>query len=123
MLQDVHWSGGGIGYFPTYALGNVISLQIWATVREALPDLDDQLAAGDVERALANGCATTSTRSGRKLTPRETLERADGLGRDRPAAVPRVPAREDGGSRGDGGGPVAIALQSTTWTRSTVRRG
>ena len=48
VLQDVHWSGGGIGYFPTYALGNVISLQIWAKVREAIPDLDDQLAAGDV---------------------------------------------------------------------------
>ena len=41
VLQDVHWSGGGIGYFPTYALGNVISLQIWAKVRDALPDLDD----------------------------------------------------------------------------------
>ena len=48
VLQDVHWSSGGIGYFPTYALGNVISLQIWAKVREAIPDLDDQLAAGDV---------------------------------------------------------------------------
>ena len=33
VLQDVHWSGGGIGYFPTYALGNVISLQIWARSR------------------------------------------------------------------------------------------
>ncbi len=61
MLQDVHWSGGGIGYFPTYALGNVISLQIWAKVQEALPDLDDQLAAGDLMRALRTGCATTST--------------------------------------------------------------
>src|SRR6478672_9951858 len=48
VLQDVHWSGGGIGYFPTYALGNVISLQIWAKVQEALPDLDEQLAAGDL---------------------------------------------------------------------------
>ena len=52
VLQDVHWSGGGIGYFPTYALGNVISLQIWAKVREALPDLDDQMAAGELLGAL-----------------------------------------------------------------------
>ena len=33
VLQDVHWSGGWIGYFPTYALGNVISLQLWDVVR------------------------------------------------------------------------------------------
>ena len=37
VLQDVHWSGGGFGYFPTYSLGNVISLQIWEKVREASP--------------------------------------------------------------------------------------
>ncbi len=52
VLQDVHWSGGGIGYFPTYALGNVISLQLWQVVREALPDLDAQLAAGQAASAL-----------------------------------------------------------------------
>ena len=63
VLQDVHWSGGGIGYFPTYALGNVISLQIWERVREALPDLDEQLAAGELQ-PLATGCGATSTRSG-----------------------------------------------------------
>ena len=64
VLQDVHWSGGGIGYFPTYALGNVISLQIWAKVREALPDLDDQLAARGPAASSRSGCARTSTRSG-----------------------------------------------------------
>ena len=63
VLQDVHWSGGGIGYFPTYALGNVISLQIWEVVRRALPDVDEQIAAGDLPRC--RPCfATTSTRSG-----------------------------------------------------------
>ena len=49
VLQDIHWSSGGIGYFPTYALGNVISLQIWAVVREAIPDLDAQMEAGELE--------------------------------------------------------------------------
>ena len=48
VLQDIHWSQGGIGYFPTYALGNVISLQIWASVREAIPDLDAQMEAGEL---------------------------------------------------------------------------
>jgi carboxypeptidase Taq len=79
VLQDVHWSGGGIGYFPTYALGNVISLQIWARVREALPDVDDQLAAGDPSQ-LSAWLRDNLYALGRKLTPRETLERLTGSG-------------------------------------------
>ena len=77
VLQDVHWSGGGIGYFPTYALGNVISLQIWAKVREALPDLDDQLAAGDLMQ-LSDWLRDNLYSLGRKFTPKETLERVTG---------------------------------------------
>jgi carboxypeptidase Taq len=77
VLQDVHWSGGGMGYFPTYALGNVISLQIWERVREALPDLDDQLAAGEL-RPLAGWLGEHLYSLGAKLTPKETLERVTG---------------------------------------------
>jgi carboxypeptidase Taq len=77
VLQDVHWSGGGIGYFPTYALGNVISLQIWAAVGEALPDLDDQLAVGDASN-LSAWLRDNLYSLGRKLTPKETLERLTG---------------------------------------------
>jgi carboxypeptidase Taq len=77
VLQDVHWSGGGIGYFPTYALGNVISLQLWAVVRQALPDLDAQLAAGDVVQ-LSSWLRDNLYSLGRKLTPKETLERLTG---------------------------------------------
>ena len=77
VLQDVHWSGGGMGYFPTYALGNVISLQIWEVVRRALPDLDDQLAAGELTQ-LSAFLRDTLYCLGRKLTPKETLERVTG---------------------------------------------
>jgi carboxypeptidase Taq len=77
VLQDVHWSGGGIGYFPTYALGNVISLQIWDVVRQALPDLDAQLAAGDLE-PLSGWLRDNLYSLGRKLTPKETIERLTG---------------------------------------------
>jgi carboxypeptidase Taq len=77
VLQDVHWSGGGIGYFPTYALGNVISLQLWQVVRDALPDLDDQLAAGDL-LTLSSWLRDHLYALGRKLTPKETLERLTG---------------------------------------------
>ncbi len=77
VLQDVHWSAGGIGYFPTYALGNVISLQIWAVVRDALPDLDDQLQAGELE-GLSSWLTENLYSLGRKLTPKETIERLTG---------------------------------------------
>jgi carboxypeptidase Taq len=77
VLQDVHWSGGGMGYFPTYALGNVISLQIWRRVREALPDLDDQLAAGELQ-PLAGWLTEHLYSLGAKLKPKETLERLTG---------------------------------------------
>jgi carboxypeptidase Taq len=77
VLQDVHWSGGGIGYFPTYALGNVISLQIWARVREALPDLDAQIAAGDLLE-LSRWLRDNLYAHGRKFTPKETLARLTG---------------------------------------------
>ena len=77
VLQDVHWSQGGIGYFPTYALGNVISLQIWAAVREAIPDLDAQMEAGELHE-LAAWLRDNLYSLGRKLTPKETIARVTG---------------------------------------------
>jgi carboxypeptidase Taq len=77
VLQDIHWSQMGIGYFPTYALGNVISLQIWAVVQEALPDLDEQIAAGELE-PLAGWLRENLYSLGRKLKPKETIERLTG---------------------------------------------
>jgi carboxypeptidase Taq len=77
VLQDVHWSSGGIGYFPTYALGNVISLQIWSVVRDALADLDAQLEAGELE-PLSTWLRENLYSLGRKLTPKETIERLTG---------------------------------------------
>jgi len=47
VLQDVHWSGGSIGYFPTYALGNLISAQIWDRVTTDLPDIYDGFEHGE----------------------------------------------------------------------------
>ncbi|MCR9125929.1 MAG: carboxypeptidase M32 [Rhodobacteraceae bacterium] len=50
-LQDVHWSVGLFGYFPTYALGNVYAGCLNAALRQAVPDLDMQLAQGDTSGA------------------------------------------------------------------------
>ena len=46
-LQDVHWSFGAIGYFPTYCLGNLYAAQLWETINEQIPDLNDQIAQGE----------------------------------------------------------------------------
>ena len=46
-LQDVHWSGGSIGYFPTYTLGNLYAAQLFETALEAMPDLHDQFEKGE----------------------------------------------------------------------------
>jgi len=46
-LQDIHWSGGLIGYFPSYMLGNLYAAQISRTVREEIPSLNEQIAGGD----------------------------------------------------------------------------
>ncbi len=47
MLQDVHWSCGLFGYFPTYTLGNLYAGCLYAAMRKAVPDLDAALARGD----------------------------------------------------------------------------
>ena len=43
ILQDVHWSFGGFGYFPTYALGNLVSAQLWECMNKDIPNLEDQV--------------------------------------------------------------------------------
>ena len=51
VLQDVHWSEGLFGYFPTYTLGNVYAGCLHDALRRAVPGLDDDLARGDTSRA------------------------------------------------------------------------
>ncbi len=49
-LQDIHWSMGGLGYFPTYTLGNLYAAQFMAQIRRELPDLDDDFRRGQFGR-------------------------------------------------------------------------
>lgn len=53
VLQDVHWSIGLFGYFPTYSLGNIYAGELYQTMREATPTLDDDIAAGDTSKVMA----------------------------------------------------------------------
>ncbi len=77
VLQDIHWTRAGYGYFPTYALGNVLSVQIWRAVQENLPDLDALLEAGEFAPLYEN-LRERLYRHGAKFMPLETLERAIG---------------------------------------------
>jgi carboxypeptidase Taq len=77
VLQDTHWAGGQIGYFPTYLLGTVMSVQIWQKAMEDIGDLDDQIERGEFA-ALREWLAEHVHRNGRKFSPQETLRRATG---------------------------------------------
>ena len=77
VLQDMHWAAGHIGYFATYALGNVISAQIWERVTEDLPDVYEQFGEGEFG-PLREWLTEHIYRHGRKFTPKETLERVVG---------------------------------------------
>ena len=80
VLQDVHWSGGQLGYFPTYALGNLISAQLWERIGNDLPDLHDSFERGDFGD-LREWLRDNVHRHGRKFMPAATLERAVGASR------------------------------------------
>lgn len=77
VLQDVHWSAGLIGYFPTYALGNLIAGQLWDAVHAELPDLDDRIAAGELS-PLREWLRENVHRHGAKFSTPELLDRVCG---------------------------------------------
>ena len=76
-LQDVHWSGGMFGYFPTYQLGNVLSVQIWEQLVTELPDAYEQVERGSFE-AIYEWLRERLYRHGRKFTPTATIDRVAG---------------------------------------------
>jgi carboxypeptidase Taq len=77
-LQDVHWSVGAIGYFPTYSLGNVYAGCLHKALRADLPDLDAALAQGDTRPATA-WLREKLQRHGGLREPRETVAVACGF--------------------------------------------
>jgi carboxypeptidase Taq len=77
VLQDTHWASGHIGYFATYLLGTVMSVQIWEKVLEDVPDLEEQIERGEFA-ALREWLGEHVHGLGRKFSPQETLRRATG---------------------------------------------
>ncbi|MDR0315741.1 MAG: carboxypeptidase M32 [Treponema sp.] len=77
VLQDIHWSMGSFGYFPSYALGNLYGLQITGKLKEDIPELDGLVAAGQFER-LYTWLRDTVYCWGCRLEPAELLYKITG---------------------------------------------
>jgi carboxypeptidase Taq len=77
VLQDVHWSTGQLGYFSTYALGNLVSAQLWEKINQDIPDLPDQIRAGKFD-ALLGWLREKVHRHGRKFEPQQLVQMVTG---------------------------------------------
>ena len=77
VLQDIHWSGGAIGYFSTYALGNLISVQLWEKINQDIPDLVEQIRQGKFEMLLG-WLREKIHRHGSKFDPQELVQKVTG---------------------------------------------
>jgi carboxypeptidase Taq len=76
-LQDVHWSAGLFGYFPTYTLGTLLSVQLWDAIGRDLPDRDEHLAAGRFA-PLFDWLVAHVHDQGSRHAPEELVRRATG---------------------------------------------
>jgi len=77
VLQDVHWSAGLIGYFPTYTLGNLYAAQLMETASRQLGDLDPMFARGEFG-PLLEWLKTNVHTQGRSLLPHELMLQVNG---------------------------------------------
>ncbi|MES2145521.1 MAG: carboxypeptidase M32 [Pseudomonadota bacterium] len=81
LLQDVHWSCGLFGYFPTYTLGNLYAGCLYGAMRRAVPSLDMSLAQGDTSGATA-WLRDTVQRHGGRYLPQDLIAAATGSAPD-----------------------------------------
>ncbi len=77
VLQDIHWALGAFGYFPTYALGNLMAAQLFSTAENAIPELEGYLARGEFA-PLREWLTEHVYTYGRRLSANEVLQRATG---------------------------------------------
>jgi len=86
VLQDVHWSGGMIGYFSTYALGNIVSAQLWEQINKDIRDLEDQIRKGKFDELL--GWLRSNIHVyGHKYDPQDLVQKTTGSRIDSAAYV------------------------------------
>ena len=79
VLQDIHWSAGYFGSFPTYTIGNVMAAQFYGAAQQQIPELESALERGDY--APLRGWLTEHIyQHGRRFSPQELLIRSTGQG-------------------------------------------
>lgn len=76
-MQDIHWSSGLFGYFPTYALGNLISVQLWECIQRDIPDLTEQIEKGEFNELLS-WLRNNVHKYGHKFEPQVLIKRITG---------------------------------------------
>ena len=79
VLQDVHWSAGILGYFPTYSLGNLVSNQLWEKINQDIPGLSSQIQGGNFKEFLA-WMRENVHQHGSKFKPQVLVNRIVGSG-------------------------------------------
>jgi carboxypeptidase Taq len=79
VLQDVHWSSGAFGYFPTYTIGNLYSALLWERILADLPDVYAQIEAGEFA-PLLGWLREQIHRPGYLLDGEELIKRVTGSG-------------------------------------------
>jgi len=77
VLQDVHWSGGGFGYFPSYALGNMYAAQMMHAMKQAIPSFDEHVRSGSFG-PIREWLTEKIYKHGRVLTPSEVIRNTAG---------------------------------------------
>jgi carboxypeptidase Taq len=77
VLQDIHWSGGAIGYFPTYTLGNLYAAQFFEQARDDLGDLDAHFARGEFQ-PLLSWLREKIQSQGKRYTARQLVRKVTG---------------------------------------------
>ena len=86
VLQDIHWSAGLFGYFPTYALGNLVSAQLWEKINKDIRDLDDQIRKGKFD-SLLGWLREKVHVHGHKYDPQDLIKKVTGSKIDSAAYV------------------------------------
>ena len=76
-LQDVHWSSGGFGYFPSYTMGNLYAAQLWDAAKRQVPGLEDKITAGDLG-ALLGWLRQNVHCHGKRYSTAELMKRVTG---------------------------------------------
>lgn len=76
-LQDIHWAMGGIGYFPSYALGNILAAELFAILQQTMPHWDQEIQKGNFSPILSF-LEQKIHRHGRFYTPKNLILQATG---------------------------------------------